>query len=91
MTPEDSELHALVTEVRLLRAEFVYVKEQLLQRNKAENEIFDRLRELEKQLTTLMAQRQPRVNGWTIAAVLIAAALAMITFVNEIAMVTPTQ
>ena len=84
MTPEDSELHALVTEVRLLRAEFVYVKEQLMQRNKAENEIFDRLRELERQLATLMAQKQPKVNGWTIAAVLIAAMLALITFVENV-------
>lgn len=85
MNPSDSDLHALVTEVRLLRAEFVYVKEQLIARNKAENEIFERLRELEKQLATLMGQKQPRVNGWTIAAVLIAAALALITFVENVA------
>lgn len=85
MNPSESDIHALVTEIRLLRAEFVYVKEQLIQRNKAENEIFERLRELEKQLATLMGQKQPKVNGWTIAAVLIAAALALITFVENVA------
>lgn len=84
MTPDESDLHALVTEVRLLRAEFVYIKEQIIQRNKAENEIFDRLRETERTLAAVTATKQPRVNGWTIAAVLIAAMLALITFVENV-------
>lgn len=84
MNLPDSDLHALVTEVRLLRAEFQHVREQLTQRNKAENEIFDRLREIERTLAAVTATKQPRVNGWTIAAVLIAALLALITFVENV-------
>jgi hypothetical protein len=80
-----SEMHELVTEFRLLRTEFAYIKEQLILRNQSEAELFDRIRAIEQSVAVLQAQKQPRVNGWTIGAVLIAAMLALITMLETFA------
>ena len=78
-------MHELVTEFRLLRTEFAYIKEQLILRNQSEAELFDRIRAIEQSVAVLQAQKQPRVNGWTIGAVLIAAMLALITMFEAFA------
>ena len=85
MNLEANELHELVTEFRLLRAEFKYIKDQLILRNQSEAELFDRIRAIEQAVAVLQAQKQPRVNGWTIGAVLIAAMLALITMLETFA------
>lgn len=86
MAIESDDLHTLVTEVRLLRTEFSYIKERLIESNQSEIEIFNRLRDIENTLAVLKAQRTPRVSGWTITAVVITGILALITFVEKVSL-----
>lgn len=86
MEIESNDLHTLVTEVRLLRTEFTYIKERLIESNQSEVEIFNRLREIENTLAVLKAQRAPKVSGWTITAVVITGLLALITFVEKVSL-----
>lgn len=86
MVIEQDDIHDLVTEVRLLRTEFTYVKDRLVDSSKSEVEIFNRLREIENTLAVLTAQRAPKVSGWTITAVVITGILAAITFVEKLSL-----
>lgn len=83
MNFEQDDLHALIVEVRLLRTEFTYVKDQLIERNAKEAEIYERLRDIEQTLAVLKAAKPVRISGWNIGAVLITALLALITFVEK--------
>lgn len=86
MAPE-SDLNQLVTEVRLIRAEMQHVAVQNEKYQDSLIEIFDRLRQIENTIAILYAQKQPRVNGWTIAAVLVASLIALITFIENVTLV----
>ena len=86
MEIESNDLHTLVTEVRLLRTEFTYIKERLIESNQSEVEIYNRLREIENTLAVLKAQRAPKVSWWTITAVVITGLLALITFVEKVSL-----
>ena len=84
---QESDLHQLVTEVRLIRAEMQHVAVQNEKYQDSLIEIFDRLRQIENTIAILHAQKQPRVNGWTIAAVLVASLMALISFVENVTLV----
>lgn len=86
MAAEPIDLHEIVIELRLLRTEFQYIKDRLIEQSKAEVEIFDRLRGIENELAVVKAQRTPRVSGWTITAVVITGLLAFATMVEKLSL-----
>lgn len=86
---EHTELHDVVVELRLLRADFEHIVEQNKQHSAMYTEVFDRLRKIEQSIAVLQATRPSKVSGWTIAAVVITALIAAITFVNEVSLATP--
>lgn len=92
---EDSEIHELTVEIRLIRAELKHMSEAAKERALVEAEaarirqatdleLFDRMRALEQGLAVLQSAKPARVNGWTITAVVISALVALITFINEV-------
>lgn len=80
----ESDMHELVTEVRLIRAELQHVGEQNRQHNEAMAEIFDRLRRIESTIAVLHATKPTRANAWAVTAVIISGIVALITFVNAL-------
>lgn len=82
--PAESDMHELVTEVRLIRAELQHVGEQNRQHNEAMAEIFDRLRRIESTIAVLHATKPTRANAWAVTAVIISGIVALITFVNAL-------
>ena len=82
--PAESDMHELVTEVRLIRAELQHVGEQNRQHNEAMAEIFDRLRRIESTIAVLHATKPSRANAWAVAAVVISGLVALVTVINEV-------
>lgn len=82
MPTED--FNELITEVKLLRKDFGYIREAMIRASKSELEIFNRLREIETTLASMQASAPTKISGWSIGAVLITAALAAITFIEKL-------
>ena len=83
----ENDMHELVTEVRLIRAELEHVGEQNKAYQATMAEIFERLRRIESTIAVLHATKPPRANAWAITAVIISGIVAAITFVNEVSAV----
>ena len=73
--------------------EAIETYEAIIKQNKQHSamytEVFDRLRKIEQSIAVLQATRPSKVSGWTVAAVVITALIAAITFINEISVPTP--
>lgn len=89
--PESSDLHDLVTEVRLIRAELEHQAQQAKSYQSTVAEIFERLRKIENTIAVLHAAKPSKANAWAVAAVIISGLVAFVTLVNEISTVSGTM
>ena len=85
---EQSDIHDVVVELRLLRAEFEHIVEQNQATGKVMAEVFERLRAVENSIAVISAKQPARTNAWAITAVVISGLVAAITFVNEVSATT---
>lgn len=86
MSTPESDLHALVTEVRLIRAELEHVNKQNETYQGTMAEIFDRLRRIESTIAVLHATKPTRTNAWAIVAVVISGMVALVTVIESVSL-----